>query len=77
MCDLAFSETDLRARFGKAAEPLIEEGRLLLDSDRDGITEPTPDGFRISERGRPFVRSVCACFDAYLEQSTARHAVGV
>ncbi len=77
MCDLTFSETDLRARFGTDAEPLIEEGRLLLESDRDGITEPTSDGFRISERGRPFVRSVCACFDAYLDQSTARHAVGV
>lgn len=77
MCDLAFSERDLRRRFGAAAEPLIEEGRLVLESDRDGITEPTQDGFRISEHGRAFVRSVCACFDAYLDQSTARHAVGV
>jgi oxygen-independent coproporphyrinogen-3 oxidase len=77
MCDLAFSETDLRARFGDAAEPLIDDARLVLESDRDGIIERTADGFRMSEYGRPFVRSVCACFDAYLDQSNARHAVGV
>ncbi|MBN8912050.1 MAG: coproporphyrinogen III oxidase, partial [Rhizobiales bacterium] len=74
---LAFSETDLLERFGAAARPLIEDSRLILESDRDGLIEPTPDGFRITELGRPFVRSVCACFDAYLDQSPARHAVGV
>lgn len=78
MCDLAFSGTELAARFGAAAaEPLIAEARLVVESDRDGIVEATPDGFRISEHGRPFVRSICACFDAYLDQSTARHAAGV
>lgn len=78
MCDLTFSKSELRARFGDAkAGPLIEEAEHLLDADQDGIVEATTDGFRISERGRPFVRSVCACFDAYLDQTTARHAVGV
>jgi oxygen-independent coproporphyrinogen-3 oxidase len=77
MCDLTFSGTDLRARFGADAEPLIEEGALVLEADHDGITEPTDDGFRITDHGRAFVRSVCACFDTYLDQSTARHAAGV
>lgn len=77
MCDLVFSEVDLRTRFGDLAEPVIQQGRLVLEVDRDGLIEPTLDGFRLTERGRPFVRSVCSCFDVYLEQSTARHAVGV
>lgn len=78
MCDLAFSGEALAAQFGAAAAaPLIEEARLVVEADRDGLVEATPDGFRVSERGRPFVRSICACFDAYLGQSTARHAVGV
>jgi oxygen-independent coproporphyrinogen-3 oxidase len=77
MCDLVFSEDDLRARFGRAAEPLIDDARFVRDADRDGLTEPTPDGFRITERGRHFVRSVCACFDAYLGTTQARHAAGV
>lgn len=78
MCDLAFSATDLVAQFGAAAaEPLVHDARLLVESDRDGLTEPTTNGFRVSERGRPFVRSICACFDAYLDRSAARHAAGV
>lgn len=78
MCDLVFSERDLRAEFGSAAaEPLIEEARALPEADRDGLVEPTSDGFRVTERGRPFVRSICACFDAYFEQSAAHHAAGV
>lgn len=78
MCDLAFSATDLAARFGAAAaEPLLDDARMLVDSDRDGLIEPTADGFRVSERGRPFVRSICACFDAYLDRSAPRYAAGV
>jgi oxygen-independent coproporphyrinogen-3 oxidase len=76
MCDLEFSESDLRARFGRAAEPLIDDARFVRDADRDGLTEATPDGFRVTERGRLFVRSICACFDAYLGESNARHAAG-
>lgn len=77
MCDLRFSEADLDARFGPAARPLIEQARRLGDEDADGLIAPTPDGFRVTERGRPFVRSVCARFDAYLDTSAARHAQGV
>jgi oxygen-independent coproporphyrinogen-3 oxidase len=76
MCDLVFSGDDLRARFGAAAEPLIDDAGFVLDVDQDGLTEITPDGFRITERGRPFVRSICACFDAYLGEGSARHAAG-
>jgi oxygen-independent coproporphyrinogen-3 oxidase len=76
MCDLVFSGDDLRARFGAAAEPLIDDAGFVLDVDQDGLTEITSDGFRITERGRPFVRSICACFDAYLGEGSARHAAG-
>lgn len=77
MCNLVFSETDLRERFGAAAEPLIEDAQLLRAADRDGLVARTPYGFRVTEVGRPFLRSIAACFDAYLAESDARHAVGV
>ncbi|WP_072392263.1 oxygen-independent coproporphyrinogen III oxidase [Hyphomicrobium sp. CS1GBMeth3] len=77
MCELEFSASALQARFGAAAEPLIADAQLVVESDRDGLVEATSDGFRVTERGRPFVRSICACFDAYLDTSPARHAVGV
>jgi oxygen-independent coproporphyrinogen-3 oxidase len=77
MCDLAFSQSLLRARFGDAAGPVIADAEALIDADADGLVERTSDGFRVSANGRPFVRSICACFDAYLGAGEARHAVGV
>ena len=32
------------------------------------------DLIHVTERGRPFVRAVCAVFDAYLKPSHARHS---
>lgn len=78
MCDFTFSEGDLCDRFGApAAAPVIAEARLLVEQEQDGLVEATADGFRLSTRGKPFVRSICASFDAYLGQSHARHAAGV
>jgi len=77
MCDLAFSGDDLRARFGASADALIADARLILESDRDGLLAATADGFRVTEAGRPFLRSVCSCFDAYLDATPQRHAAGV
>jgi oxygen-independent coproporphyrinogen-3 oxidase len=77
MCDLSFSQSSLRERFGDAAGPVIADAETLIDTDADGLVERTSDGFRVSEHGRPFVRSICACFDAYLGAGEARHALGV
>jgi oxygen-independent coproporphyrinogen-3 oxidase len=77
MCDLAFSADDLSQRYGEAAKELNETAEHLIDEDRDGLVTRTPDGFRVTERGRPFVRSICACFDAHLDPSQARHSPGV
>jgi oxygen-independent coproporphyrinogen-3 oxidase len=77
MCDLAFSRADLSRRFGPAAGAVIEEADVLLGADEDGFLERTADGFIVTERGRPFIRSICSCFDVYLGRSTARHAPGV
>ena len=77
MCDLAFSTTDLGRRFGALAEPVIREARALVRADADALVEPTTDGFVVTERGRPFIRSICACFDASLDQTHARYSLGV
>lgn len=77
MCDLAFSGTELRRRFGGAAEPIISEARALLEADEDGLLRETADGFSVTEHGRTFVRSICACFDSYLDTDGARYSVGV
>jgi len=34
--------------------------QALIGSDVDGQIEPTPDGFRVIECGRPFSRAIAA-----------------
>src|SRR5690606_24709296 len=78
MCDLRFPASELTERFPMEAAALIEEAESLLASDTDGLVEPDPANvFRVTEKGRVFLRSICACFDAYLGQSQATHSIGV
>lgn len=78
MCTFDFSERDLIERFGAAgAAPVIADARALMDSDQDGLVTATADGFVMTEFGKPFVRTVCACFDVYLGLGKAQHALAV
>jgi oxygen-independent coproporphyrinogen-3 oxidase len=77
MCDLSFPAEELRRRFGTAAEPVLKEAEDLIESDGDNLVERDGETFRVTERGRPFVRSIAACFDSYLETGRARHSAGV
>lgn len=77
MCDFEFSKEDVMASFGERAVPVIRDAEALIESDRDGLVEPTPQGFRVSEAGRLFVRSLCACFDAYLGSREVRYSTGI
>ena len=77
MCDFQFSKSQLRARFGAAAEPVIEEADTLVAADQDGLVAAHSDGFSVTDFGKPFVRSICACFDTYLGRGSAQHALAV
>lgn len=70
MCDFSYSESDVRERFGALAEDVILEGREIVGADTAGLIEQVDDGFLVTARGKPFVRSIAACFDAYLEPET-------
>lgn len=77
MCDFAFPGRALRERFGAAAEPLLSEARDLVRRDADGLLAATADGFTLTGRGRPFVRTVCSWLDTHLAAATSRHALAV
>lgn len=77
MCDLRLSFAALQARFGDAARPVRDIATALADRDRDGLVLATREGVEITERGRPFARSICASFDSYLAQGDGRHSVAV
>ncbi len=77
MCDLAFPADELSRRFGDAAAPILEEAQALVEADQDHLVERDGEAFRVTERGRPFVRAIAACFDSYLGVGEARHSSGV
>ncbi len=77
MCDLAFPADEIRTRFPASADPLLAEARAVVEADADGLVTAEGAGFRVTEKGRPFLRTICASFDAYLNQKPARHSVGI
>lgn len=77
MCDLSLSYSDVEARYGREAEQIKMEACLALAEDCDGFLEEISDGIKITDRGRPFVRSICARFDKYLQRGVAQHSSGV
>jgi oxygen-independent coproporphyrinogen-3 oxidase len=77
MCDFAFPERELRLRYGSQSEEILREAQALLEADQDRLIERDGETFRVTDRGRPFVRTIAACFDAYIDASTAQHAPGV
>lgn len=77
MCDLSLSYAELESAFGEAAHPVISQAHQIAKDDWGGIVHDDEGTFRITENGRPFVRSIAAAFDAYLCHGLAKHSSGV
>lgn len=80
MCDLSVDMAQVRARHGQTTThmpdldeavarlaPFVEDGLAVVDGDR----------IRVTEAGRPLVRSIAATFDAYLDPAALRHSRSV
>lgn len=77
MCDFAFSGQALNQQFGACCDFIEQEARDMEQFERDALIERTEDGFRVTEAGRPFVRAICAQFDAYLTTKKVSHSAAV
>lgn len=77
MCDFAVSIDELRSRFKHLAAPVITEMAYAAQGDDDGVVWFDGHAFSVTERGRPFVRSVAAAFDTYLASGAGRHSIAV
>ena len=77
MCALDFSESALAGAAPDLRRALAAEARAILAEDAYDFLQPTPDGFRVTEAGRPFLRTIAARFDAYLPKRTAKHSLAV
>lgn len=76
MCQYAFSVADLRARFGGAADDACNDA-LHASFNEDGFVSFDGDRFAITEEGRPFVRTIAARFDRYLDRGKGKHSSAI
>ena len=77
MCDLNVDLEDVASQFETALAGFEEEKSILSAMEDDGIVELDAGRIRVTETGRPFVRSVCAVFDTYLASGRGRHSRAV
>jgi oxygen-independent coproporphyrinogen-3 oxidase len=77
MCDLALDRRVITDLYGTDAIGVIATIDDVIRDDRDAFVAETPHGFSVTERGRPFLRTIAARFDAYLVRQRARHSLAV
>jgi oxygen-independent coproporphyrinogen-3 oxidase len=74
MCDFSVDLAEISARHGRNAAELDAAVGALASFERDGLVERRGSQVAVTTLGRPFVRSVCAAFDAYLAPEALRHS---
>lgn len=77
LCDFRLDFADLRSRFPKAAEGVIEEAVAIAMGDEHALVSLMPGSIEITPAGRPFVRTIAAKLDAYLDAGAARYSKAV
>ncbi|RYE88331.1 MAG: oxygen-independent coproporphyrinogen III oxidase [Hyphomicrobiales bacterium] len=77
MCDFAVPVAELTDRFGAAADPVLQEMRYSALCDGDDLVAFDGAHFSVTERGKPFIRSIASTFDTYLGAGAGRHSVAV
>lgn len=77
MCTFAAPIDELCRAHGDDPSLLEPEHAALAELAADGLVTLADGLLRVTELGRPFVRSVCAVFDSYLQKGVARHSIAV
>ena len=72
MCDLHVDLAEHCAAHGSTADRFAAELSALDALANDGLVERAGYTIDIPERARPFVRTVCAAFDAYITNNNQR-----
>ena len=77
LCDFDLDFASLKTAFGADADPVVEDAVALAMNDEHGIVRLLPGRIEVTDRGRPFVRTVAAGLDAYLQVGSARYSKAV
>jgi oxygen-independent coproporphyrinogen III oxidase len=77
MCDLRVDIAATAELHGVDISDLRADYPRLAEMEIDGLLVREGDVLKITEAGRPFVRSACAAFDRYLVEGEQRHSRAV
>jgi oxygen-independent coproporphyrinogen III oxidase len=77
LCNFHVDAYAFTARFGDPARALFGEAMLYAQSHGDALCTWSDGVFAATERGRPFVRTIAAQFDTFLNVGAARHSIAV
>ena len=68
---------DIAARHGLDPNYFSREVAALSDLSEDGLVDISRGLIRVSDEGRPLVRTVASAFDAYLADGVGQHATAI
>jgi oxygen-independent coproporphyrinogen III oxidase len=76
MCDLEVDLKQVASAHGADPAPLLEQARGVARFQDDGLANFDGARIEVAEKGRPFLRSLAALFDAYLtfDEQKPRHS---
>ncbi|HUO11529.1 MAG TPA: oxygen-independent coproporphyrinogen III oxidase [Caulobacteraceae bacterium] len=77
MCAFAADLPAICARYGRSRTCLDAARPALRELEQDGVIVLVDGKLSVTPAGRPYVRKVCAVFDAYLEPAAVRHSAAV
>lgn len=77
MCDFRVDLDELGGPFGADREDFADALLALAPLADDGLVEVNAGRIEVLPEARIAVRSVCAAFDRYLDQGTARHSQAI
>jgi oxygen-independent coproporphyrinogen-3 oxidase len=77
MCSFEADLEHITTRHHAPLASLMDAAPALQEMARDGIIDWDGTRLRVTNAGRPFVRSIAAAFDAYWQPGAARHSTAV
>jgi oxygen-independent coproporphyrinogen-3 oxidase len=77
MCHMGVNLAETCARHQRQRTALIDERLAMADFVEDGLITRHRDTIHVTQKGRPFVRAICAVFDRHLRTDIVRHSTVV
>ena len=77
MCYSTLTPKALRDNFGDDADLILMRAERLAAEDEEGFFVKEENIYRITERGKPFTRTIASAFDEYLKTNQTQYSVAV